>query len=195
MMANERNQRLMQMQEALDETLSAEAMQNLRDRLETNEEDQAAFDRLRRTDRMLRAAPMEPAPENLALKIMARLAERLSPERLRGSQTALAIGLAAIALLLTPLLAVVGWLVISAISSAAILAGLVAQIVTLIGALMSALEALVNGAQDVMLHTPEAAVLLLALVPIAVIWLIRFRWQDDWNEDDPETDQSGSDKA
>lgn len=195
MMANERNRRLAQMQEALDENLSAEAMKDLRDRLESDEEDQAVFDRLRRTDRLLRAAPMEAAPENLALKIMARLAESLAPERLRGSQTALAIGLAAVALLLTPLLAAVGWLVISAVSSATILGGLVAQVVNVVGALMNVLESLVNSAQDVMQNTPEAAVLLLALIPIAIIWLIRFRWQDEWNDGLSDDTPSDEDRA
>ncbi|MCK6579302.1 MAG: hypothetical protein L6Q98_14520 [Anaerolineae bacterium] len=180
-MANEPNRRLMRMHEALDENLDSEALDDLRSRLELDDVDSAAFDRLRRTDRLLRAAPMEPAPENLALKIMARLAENLSPERLRGSSAALAIGLAAVALLLTPLLAVAGWLIISAVSSATILSGLVGQVVLVIGALMSALEALVDGAQDVMTNAPEASLLLLALVPIAVIWLIRFRWDDDWD--------------
>ncbi|MBK8023569.1 MAG: hypothetical protein IPK19_19580 [Chloroflexi bacterium] len=188
-MANERNQRLSQMHEALDENMDSEALKDLREQLSLDAEDKAAFDRLRRTDRMLRAAPMEAAPEGLALKIMAHLAERLAPERLRGSSAALAVGLAAIALLLTPLLAVAGWLIISAVSSATVLGGLLSQVVLVIGALMNALEALVEGANDVMTTTPEASLLLLALVPVAIIWLIRFRWEDDWDTEAAENEE------
>jgi len=172
------------MQQAIDDADSPEMLSAVREQLATDADDRADFDRLRRTDRMLRAAPQEAAPEHLALKIMAALAQRLSPENMRGSSAALAIGLAAIALLLTPLLAVVGWLAIAAISSATVLGGVFGQLTLLIGSLMGALERIVAGAQDLMQASPEASLALLGLIPIAVLWMIRFRWSSEWNDDD-----------
>ncbi len=183
-MANPNDARRAQLLQAIDDAESPEALETLRASLETDPQARADFDRLRRTDRMLRAAPMEAAPERLALKIMAALAQRLNPEQMRGSAAALAIGLAAIALLLTPMLAVLGWLVVSAVGSATILGGVFAGVTALISTLMGALERIMNGAQDIMQTSPEAALLLLGLVPIAVLWMTRFRWLMDWDADD-----------
>jgi anti-sigma factor RsiW len=183
-MANPNDARRAQLLQAIDDAESPEALETLRASLETDPQARADFDRMRRTDRMLRAAPMEAAPERLALKIMAALAQRLNPEQMRGSAAALAIGLAAIALLLTPMLAVLGWLVVSAVGSATILGGVFAGVTALISTLMGALERIMNGAQDIMQTSPEAALLLLGLVPIAVLWMTRFRWLMDWDADD-----------
>ncbi len=182
-MANERNKRLMQIQEALDGVQSADTMRELRRQLDSDEAESAAFERLRKTDQLLRVAPTEAAPEGMALKILTRLAERLNPRLLHETSPAVALGLAAVALILTPLLAVVGWLAIAAVSSAAILGSLVDQVITILAALMNLLESLVAGARDIMATSPEAAVLLMALIPIAVLWLVRFRW-DDLPDDD-----------
>jgi len=57
------------------------------------------------------------------------------------------------------------------------------QVITILAALMNLLESLVAGARDIMATSPEAAVLLMALIPIAVLWLVRFRW-DDLPDDD-----------
>lgn len=190
-MANERDRRRALMQEAIDSAATTEALRETREQLAVDADEEADLERLRRADLLLRAAPQEAAPQHLALKIMAALAQRLSPERWQASSASLAIGLAAIALLLTPLLAVLGWLVISAISSASILGGLFGQVTLLVGALIGALESIADGAQMLMQTSPEAAVVLLGLIPIAVLWLIRFRWHESWNADDDATNAEG----
>jgi cobalamin biosynthesis protein CobD/CbiB len=145
--------------------------------------DAAEFQRLKQVDRMLRAAPMERAPQALALKIMARLAEGLQPEQLRRSSgLALALGLALVALILTPLLAILGWMILTLISSAAALGALIGQVVNLLAVLMNSLDALVRGAQDMLKAYPEAPVLI-SLIPIALFWLLRFASQ---NRNEPE---------
>lgn len=175
-MANERQRRLMQ--EALDGRLSSEAMQELYARIDRNPDEAADFHKLKQVDQLLRAAPMERAPQGLALKIMARLAEGLQPEQLkRTSGLALAIGLALVTLLLTPLLAGLGWLLLSAIGNAGVLSSLIGQVVTLLGMVMNTLDALVQGAKAVLETYPEAPALMIALIPIALFWLVRFAWQ------------------
>jgi len=166
------------MQEALDKNLPAEELHELYAQMDQSPADAAEFQRLKQVDRMLRAAPMERAPQTLALKIVARLAEGLQPEQLRRSSgLALALGLALVALILTPLLALIGWLIISLISSAAALGTLIGQIVNLLAVVLNSLDALVRGAQDMLKTYPEAPVLV-SLIPIGLFWLVRFAWQN-----------------
>ena len=161
------------MQEALDKNLPAETLNELYAQMDQSPADAAEFQRLKQVDRMLKAAPMERAPQALALKIMARLAEGLHPEQLRRSSgLALALGLALVALILTPLLVILGWMIISIISSAAALGALITQVVNLLALMMNSLDALVRGAQDTLKAYPEAPVLI-SLIPISLFWLLR----------------------
>jgi len=166
------------MQEALDKNLPAEALNELYAQIDQSPADAAEFGRLKQVDRMLRGASYERAPQGLALKIMARLAEGLQPEQLRRSSgLALALGLALVTLLLTPLLIVLGLMILSVITSAAALTTLIGQIVNLLALLLNSLDGLVRGAQDVLKTYPEAPVLI-TLIPISLFWLARFATQN-----------------
>jgi anti-sigma factor RsiW len=166
-----------QMQEALDKNLPAEELHQLYAQMDQSPADAAEFQRLKQVDRMLKSAPMERAPQALALKIMARLAEGMSEQLRRSSGLALALGLALVALLLTPLLMLLGWLILSVISSATALGTLISQVVNLLAVLMNSLAALVQGAQNMLKAYPEAPVLV-GLIPLALFWLVRFTWQN-----------------
>ena len=167
------------MQEALDKNLRGEELNELYTQIDQSPADAAEFQRLKQIDRRLRSAPLERAPQGLALKIMARLAEGLQPEQLRRSTgLALAIGLALVTLMLTPLLAVLGWLILNTISSASALGSLIAQVVNLLGLVLNSLDELVRGAQNLLKAYPEAPVLMVTLIPVAVFWLVRFAWQN-----------------
>ena len=167
------------MQEALDKNLPAEELSALYAQIDQSPADTAEFNRLKQVDRMLSAAPYQRAPQGLALKIMARLAEGLQPENLtRSSGLALALGLALVTLILTPLLAVIGLLILNTISSASALSSLIGHIVTLLALVMNSLDALVHGAQEMLKAYPEAPVVMLTVIPIALFWLVRFAWQN-----------------
>lgn len=173
MMANERQRRLMQ--EALDNSLSPEGLQELRTRLDHDAIESAEFNRLRQVDRLLRAAPFERAPHTLALKIIARLAEGLDPQQLtRSSGLALALGLALVTLALLPLMASIGWLILNTLGNAAALSAVIVQIAGLLTALISMLQGVVAGAQSLLETYPELPVVVLTTIPIAVFWLLRF---------------------
>jgi hypothetical protein len=167
------------MQEALDKNLRGEELSDLYTQIDQSPADAAEFQRLKQIDRTLRAAPFERAPQGLALKIMARLAEGLQPEQLRRSSgMALALGLALVTLVLTPLLAALGWLIVNTISSASALGALITQVVNLLGLVLNSLDELVRGAQEMLKAYPEAPVLMVTLIPLAVFWLARFAWQN-----------------
>jgi hypothetical protein len=182
MMANERQRRLMQ--EALDNSLSAESLQEFHTRLDQDAIESAEFQRLRQVDRLLRTAPFERAPQTLALKIIARLAEGLDPQQLtRSSGLALALGLALVTLALLPLMASIGWLILNTVGNAAALSALIAQIAGLLAALINMLQAAVKGAQAVLETYPELPVVMLTTIPIAVFWLLRFAASTRQNRD------------
>lgn len=167
------------MQEALDKNLPAEALNELYAQIDQSPSDTAEFARLKQVDRMLKTAPFERAPQGLALKIMAKLAEGLQPEQMtRSSGLALALGLALVALILTPLLAGIGWLIVNLIGNAAALSALIEQIANLLALVMNALDGLIRNAQEMLQTYPEAPALMLTLIPIGLFWLVRFAWQN-----------------
>jgi anti-sigma factor RsiW len=167
------------MQEALDKNLPADELNELYTRIDHSPSDAAEFQRLRQVDRSLRAAPMERAPQGLALRIMMRIAEGLQPEQLRRSSAlALAVGLTLVTLALLPLLVVLSIVILSVITSATALSTLVSQVVSLLGLVLNSLDGLVRGAQNMLNAYPEAPALIFTLIPIPIIWLARFAWQN-----------------
>jgi hypothetical protein len=172
-MANTRQKR--QMQEALDETLSLDARQQLHQELDAQPEDAELYGRLKQVDRLLRSAPMERAPERLALKIMARLAEGLQSQGL--SQTAgmaLALALALMGLLMLPLMAAIGWLVLNTLGNAGAMTQLLQSMSNLLITLMRGLETLLQSMRGVVEASPQTPALLLTLIPLAGVWLARY---------------------
>ncbi len=176
-MADERHKRLMQ--EALDERLSAEAMQQLREQLASDEDILAEFDRLRRIDRMLGSAPMERAPARLALSIMAKIAKGVQEHQLNtASSLALALGLALVIIVTLPVLIAAVTLFLTAAGSAAALAAIIQAIAHLMAIVVAMLEVLVGGAQSILATYPQAPLLLISVTPIIAFWLLRITQND-----------------
>lgn len=176
-MANQRQKRLMQ--EALDDSLPVEARQELFQRLNDAPQDAEVFSRLKQVDRLLKNAPMERAPERLALKVMARLAEGLQAQQLsKTAGMALGLALALMALLLMPLLAGIGALILGTLGNAAALSGVLKSLSGLLVTLMNGLQTLVASAQQIVELYPQSSTAVLALIPLAVIWLARYAGQE-----------------
>lgn len=176
-MANARQKRLMQ--EALDDNLSPEALTELHDQLNQDAKTAENFDRLKQVDRMLKTAPHERAPHHLALKIMQRLAESIKPEHLtRLSGLALAVSLSLVALLVMPLLVGIGWLLLTVIGSAAALNSLIQQVVGLLAVGIGILEWFVQQVQVFIDANPEVPIVMVSLIPISLVWLLRFAPRD-----------------
>jgi hypothetical protein len=180
-MANERQKRLMQ--EALDETLTPEARRQLFAQLDRDADGAAEFKRLRQVDQILRTAPFEHAPERLAAAILARLAETLQSEQfMRTSGMALALALALVTLLMMPLLIAAGWLVLTALGSAAALSSALHQVIGLLVLVLGVMEVFVERAQDLLKSSPETPALLLTLIPVALYGLLRYAMRDNDTE-------------
>ncbi len=173
------------MQEALDDQLSPEALQELYTRLDDDPVEANEFSRLRTVDKLLRTAPHERAPERLAVRIMARLAQELQNPKLdRLSSLAFAIGLAIVALTLVPLIIGFGYLLVTALGSAAFFNSIVQAISMLAAAGAAFLAALVESAQVLFRSSPILPVGLLALIPVGLLWLRRLSRQNPPDDKD-----------
>lgn len=171
-MANERPQRLMQ--EALDDRLDPESLAELYQHLDADAAASARFQRLKQVDRMLRSAPHERAPQRMAAAIMAQLAEAVSARRMpQVSGLALALGLALAAAAALPALLAAGWLLLSTLGNAALLADALRHVAGLMALGITLAEQAVADVQALLAANMEAALLLLAAVPASLLWLLR----------------------
>jgi hypothetical protein len=171
-MADERQRQLMQ--EALDQSLSPDLLQKLRQELDADPSGSQQYNRLKRVDDMLRSAPYERAPARLALGIMAKLAQTMNPRQLStSSSAAVALGLAMVVMVALPVLTVAISLFLSAMGSAAALNAILQQIANLLALVVAMLDALVQGAQSVLKNYPQAPLLILTVTPIILYWLIK----------------------
>lgn len=124
---------------------------------------------------MLRSAPHERAPQRMAMAIMARLAEAVDARQLpRVSGLALALGLALAAAALLPALLAAGWLLMSALGSATLLAAALQQVAGLMAVGIAVAEQAVLAVQTLLAANTEAVLLLVAAVPVSLLWLLRF---------------------
>lgn len=173
-MTNKRQRRLMQ--ETLDEELSSAVLAELHKHLSSNPSEAAEFQRLRQVDRILRTAPQERAPQRLAETVMARLTEAVSARQLpRVSGLALALGLALAAAVTMPALLAASWLLLLALSSAELLAVALQQAAALIAMSIALTEQMVLAVQTLLAANTEAVLLLIAAVPLSLLWLLRFK--------------------
>ncbi|HYO88357.1 MAG TPA: hypothetical protein VER79_06890 [Candidatus Limnocylindrales bacterium] len=171
-MADERNQRLMH--EALDDQLTPEALDTLYTGLDTDPKNASVFERLRTVDRMLKEAPFENAPQTLALRVLAKIAD-IRPEQLRrGAGLALALGLGLAALLLLPLLGALGWLVINVLSNPA---AAVQAVIGVLASLIGVITSMVQSVQVALQSSPLVPAALAALLPAGYFVLRRIRGQ------------------
>lgn len=180
-MANERQRQLMQ--EALDAELTLDALKSLREELDTDPTAAADFLRLRQVDQMLKQAPYERAPEQLALKIMARLAASMKPQEMSPERsTALALGLSLVMLVTMPLLIASVSLFMIAGGDASLLAAIIQKIVALLAVVVGMLDAIVQSAQNVVAES-EAPMLLMALIPVTLFWLLKVIGEQEQQQD------------
>ena len=169
-MADERQTR--RMHEALDDQLAPDELDALYQGLDSDRHDASLFERLRTVDRMLREAPYENAPQTLALRVLAKIAE-IKPEQLRrGAGLAIALGLGLVALLMLPLFAALGWLIIQVLSNPA---AAVSAVISILGSVAGVILAAVQSVQAALLSSPLIPAALLGAIPAGLLLLRRLR--------------------
>jgi anti-sigma factor RsiW len=174
-MAGERQRQLMQ--KALDERLEPEEQAELRQHLDSDARAAGYYERLKQVDTMLHSAPQARAPQGLAAKIMDRLselAEHMDPRLSRISGLALAIALGLVAGVMIPLLLLIAWLVISALTTGIGLAATMQQVVAFLAIVIGLGQSALERLQVFVGANSGLIAFLIALIPVSLIWLFRF---------------------
>lgn len=181
-MTNERMRQLMQ--EALDDVLPDELRQELDSYLDVDTEGIEEFDRLSRVDSVLRTAPFERAPKRLASTIMARLAQSIEAQQsqtqtqsqaeLEISREVVAVALTLVTVATMPLLIAASWMVVNSMADPSLLTAVLQQIVALLLLVLEMLQVFLEKAQELAEADPNAAMALLALIPVTLLALVRY---------------------
>jgi anti-sigma factor RsiW len=181
-MADERL--VQQMQEALDGTLSPEMTEQLWHHLDTDEEAADQWGRLQSIDDMLRTAPIERAPERIAVTIMARLAQSVqSQAEMEGmpeaTEQALMLALSVVVLVMLPTMIAASWLVMQGIASPELLNQVLLQSIALLQMMIQALIILLEQVEALIREEPEMAAVATALIPVVLIGMLDYLQGDD----------------
>jgi hypothetical protein len=174
--SNERKRLLMQ--QALDAALSPELRQELDSLLESDQEEAAHFSRLKQVDALLSAAPFERAPQRLAVTIMARLAQTVTEaqqmqEEPELNEATLQVAMTLVTVATLPLLVGASWLLLNALSSAELLESVLHQITLLLILVIDVMKVMIEEAQALFASNPEAAIALLALIPLTLLTIVK----------------------
>lgn len=185
-MVNEKMRQMMQ--EALDDVLPEELRQELDTYLDANEEEVQYFNRLNRVDHLMSAAPFERAPRRLAATIMARLAENLEAQQQAQSQSeaeleisreVVAVALALVTVATMPLLVAASWMVVNSMADPSLLTAVLQQIVGLLLLVLEMLQVFLEKAQELAESDPNAAMALLALIPVTLLAMVRYMLDEE----------------
>ncbi|GAB4309061.1 MAG: hypothetical protein Kow00117_02400 [Phototrophicales bacterium] len=163
------------MQSALDNNLTPEAEQELLSILQTDQEQAAEFDAQRQVDAMLQTPPHVRAPRRLALTIMARLAQTLQAEdkqsAITQAQMQVAVQLVTVATM--PLLVGAGYLLLNAKSDPEAFETMLEPVAAMLMMVVDVMTVMLDEVQAVYEQDPELAVAMLALMPTALLLLVK----------------------
>jgi hypothetical protein len=185
-MATEQQRRLMQ--EALDDVLSEEARQELFSILDEDEATFTEYNQLHRVHQMLKTAPQERAPRRLASTIMARLAESLeagqhtqgqASAQLEMSREIIGVALTLVTVATMPLLVAASWMVIHSLADPSVLTLVLQRIVGFLLLVLEIMEVFMEKAQELARTDQNAALALLALIPVTLLAMVRYMLSDD----------------
>jgi len=179
-MANE--QRRQQMQHALDGVLSPQEKVDLARHIERDPEDAGYFDKLQRVDALLRAAPHERAPQRLALTIMARIGETVRQQQAQQLQAdydpelyeaALQVAMQMVTVATLPLMIGASYLLLNAAADPSVLDPVLQEVAALMILVIDVMKVMLEEAQETYAKDPEAALALLALIPVTLLELVK----------------------
>jgi hypothetical protein len=174
------------MQESLDEVLSDEERAELFAMLDSDEDTSHEYNQLQRVDALMRSAPFERAPKRLAQAIMARVAESvqlqarlrantsLSAENRRVHEELINLTVQLTSLVTTPLMIASSYAIMNHAASPLLFGKVLSQVVASMLVIMHILDVLVTRAEELADEDPEAALAVLALIPVLVLAIVRY---------------------
>ncbi len=176
-MTDDRLQQLMQ--DALDETLSPEQQQELSESLAQDQVAAEEFQAQQQVDDLLTRPPMERAPQRLAMTIMARIGEMaIEQQQQRGEfdalmQASLTVALQLVTVATMPLLVGASWMLVNAMADEDLMDEVFTQIVGLLRLTLDTMSVIVEEAEKLSKEDPEAAMVMLSLMPVTMLELVK----------------------
>lgn len=170
-MADDKAQRLNQLQESLDQPLTPEAETALRRELETDPDTRQSANNLERVHQMLTVAPRERAPERLASRIMQRvnaILQEQKAETWQVNQDAVAAAIALANAAAMPLMTGAAWLMIHAASQPELMKTMLPRIISVHLMLIEVMVEVLREAEAYAADDPAAAAAILRLLPEAI---------------------------
>ncbi|GAB4419738.1 MAG: hypothetical protein Kow00106_16040 [Anaerolineae bacterium] len=161
-----------QMNRALDGELAEQEWAVLRAHLQENTEEAARWERLRKTDELLRTTPLVAPSRGFADRVMAAILSMPMPEFVRRSRgLGLALGLLVAALLAVPVLWVALFIFVSVITNPDALAVVLQTVLDAAGYVVSLLNGVVDEARALTSDRALLGGLLAAALGLAVLWV------------------------
>jgi len=161
-----------QMNRALDGELADQELAMLQARLQESAEETTRWERLRKTDELLRTTPLVAPSRGFAERVMAAILSMPMPEFARRSRgLGLALGLLVAALLAVPVLWAVLFVFLSVITNPDALASVLQTILDAAGYVAGLLTSLVDQAQTLTGDVALLGGLLAAVLAMAALWV------------------------
>ena len=192
-MTDDQTQRLIV--NALDGILSPEEQAELEARLERDGDAAQDYDAQQRIDSLLNRPPHERAPERLAETILARLAlavqqqteSETSPEL---AEATMRVALSLVTAATLPLMVGAAYLALNARANPDALEVVLEQVAAFFMLVIDIMRVMLAEAQSAYREDPEAALALLALMPVTLLALIRqvFGSEEDQSAEEDDSD-------
>lgn len=167
------------MQEAIDDMLTPEQQRELSLILEREPAAARQYTKLQQVDQLLQTAPHERAPERLALTIMARLGQTVMELKREPEQNpeiteaTLRVAVALVAVATLPLMVGASWMLLNAMTNPEAFEAVLLQVASLFLVVIEVLKVMIDTAMEAFKTDPEAALALLALIPLVLLALAK----------------------
>ncbi len=174
-MTEDRKLRLMQ--DALDEVLTEQSQLELETVLDRDPDEAHRYNKLQRAEILLRSVKHERAPERLALTIMARLGETLMQEAEQENspftEASLQMAMTMVTVATLPLMIGASWLLLNAMANPEAFEAILLEVAALFTLMIDVMTIMLEQAQAEFEDNPEAAMALIALMPVALLTLVK----------------------
>lgn len=160
---------------AIDNMLSTQEQRALDEHLDQAPQDAALWERMKRADRMLRAAPLIHAPSGFADRVLLAIASGRGPRHDPRFGLGIALGMLVVALTAIPFfgLLMIGMIVV--VTNEQAFAGFLIQVNSLLGRLTLTSMALTQAAAQALHANPGLLLLALLSLPLTAAWVWMMR--------------------
>ncbi|RPI92875.1 MAG: hypothetical protein EHM39_13280, partial [Chloroflexi bacterium] len=157
---------LLSMNNALDQGLSEQELDALHRQIEESEEAATAWEKLRKTDELLRTTPMVAPLPGFTSRVMAAIAAMPLPGFAQHPGIGIVLGLLAAAFIAVPIFAALFFVLLSVLTDPGALQEIFQTILNTVGYMIGMVADLASEIESVVEDTPVLAALLTTMIPV-----------------------------